>query len=477
MTKILSFLLILWLVCFQVQAQTTLYGFNNYTQYHVGNLPIIISVPHGGLVTPAMIPDRTCGSPTYALDARTIELSRQIDTALYNLTGCRPHLIICNLRRTKVDCNRNLADGACGNINAVNAWNDFQRFIDTAQLIVQNQYGSVGLYIDLHGHGKRPHRLELGYGLFDTDFDNPDSVLNTTSYISDSSIENLVHSNVSGSTHAQLLRGPRALGTLFANAGFPSVPSQSSPTTDGFPYFRGGYNTFTHTCIAPGNNVDGLQIECDSAVRFGYANRKRFADSTARILARYYLVHRNLDLQSSCGLIPLPIELVEFSGKGIGKKNMLFWKTSNEINNDYFTVLKSADGFNFEAISKIKGAGNSSQMTNYTFEDAHLINSINYYKLQQTDYDGKSKFSRIIAITNSFSEISVFPNQVSDILNVAIGEDKGTYNISLINLQGLVVQEFKNQNKLYMANLNSGLYFIQIRFENGYIWNGKILKQ
>ena len=74
---------------------------------------------------------------------------------------------------------------------------------------------------------------------------NKDSELKTASYISTSSIKNLVNTNVSGSTHAQLLPGPNALGTFFANAGFPAVPSQQSPNTGGFPFFNGGYNTFT----------------------------------------------------------------------------------------------------------------------------------------------------------------------------------------------------------------------------------------
>ena len=306
-TKKLYFLLGLSFLCIQGQAQV-IYGTNNYTQYHVGSLPIIISVPHGGLVTPADIPDRTCNSPTNDLDSKTIELARQIDTALFNLTGCHPHLIICNLRRTKVDCNRNIADGACGNVEAESAWTDFHNFIDTAQYISQNQYEGKALYIDLHGHGKQPYRLELGYGLSSSAFTKTDSVLNTAPYITASSIENLVNTNVSGSTHAQLLRGSNALGTLFANAGFPAVPSQQSPNTSGFPYFNGGYNTFNYTCIAAGNTVNGLQIECDSTVRFGYLKRKRFADSTATIMASYFLVHQNLNLQANCGLTTSIIE-------------------------------------------------------------------------------------------------------------------------------------------------------------------------
>lgn len=294
-------LLGLFLLCIQGKAQV-IYGTKNYTEYHVGRLPIIISVPHGGLVAPVGIPDRTCNSPTIDLDSRTIELAKQIDTALFKLTGCHPHLIICNLRRTKVDCNRNLADGACGNIEAENAWTDFHDFIDTAQVIAQKQYAGKVLYIDLHGHGKRPYRLELGYGLSGAAYNSTDSELNTASNIATSSIKNLVNTNVSGSTHAQLLRGPNSLGTLFANAGFPAVPSQQSPNTGGFPYFNGGYNTFNYTSIAAGNTVNGLQIECDSTVRFGYANRKKFADATALILEKYFSIHQNFNLLTNCGL-------------------------------------------------------------------------------------------------------------------------------------------------------------------------------
>ena len=47
---------------------TTYYGINQYTEYHPGTLPIIFSAPHGGPLTPANIPDRTCNSPTVVTD-------------------------------------------------------------------------------------------------------------------------------------------------------------------------------------------------------------------------------------------------------------------------------------------------------------------------------------------------------------------------------------------------------------------------
>jgi hypothetical protein len=349
LTKVKKFFVFLGLIisCFHVNAQVV-FGVNNYTQYHIGSLPIIISVPHGGLVAPDSIPNRTCNSPTFDLDSRTIELARQIDTALYNLTGCRPHLIICNLRRTKVDCNRNITDGACGNLNAENAWIDFHNFIDSAQLIAQTQYGDKALYIDLHGHGKKPYRLELGYGLSATAFNNSDSVLNTKSYIESSSIENLVKTNISGSTHAQLLRGPNSLGTLFANAGFPAIPSQQTPDTGGFPYFNGGYNTFNYTCLASGNSVNGLQIECDSTVRFGYLNRKKFADSTASVIVNYLNIHQNLNLLLDCGLTTTVKESENIIANSIkifpNPARDVLQLAINDIHENYKTIIFSTVG-------------------------------------------------------------------------------------------------------------------------------------
>ena len=167
---------------FSAHAQVV-YGTNNYIQYHIGNLPIVISVPHGGLVVPVSIPDRTCNSPTTVWDNNTIQIGRLIDTALFNLTGCRPHLIICNLRRTKIDCNRNLADGACSNAQAETAWTEFANYITTAQATAQNTYTDKTFYIDLHAHGHAIKDLELGYGLSGTGLANTDNVLNSAGYV------------------------------------------------------------------------------------------------------------------------------------------------------------------------------------------------------------------------------------------------------------------------------------------------------
>jgi Secretion system C-terminal sorting domain len=284
-----------------------IFGANNYTEYHIGNLPIVISVPHGGNLAPTSLPNRICNNAVTVSDANTIELAQQIDSAFVNTTGCNPHMIYCHLKRTKLDCNRNISDGACGNAIAENAWHEFNDFIDTAQKRAQNQFGGNAFYIDLHGHGNAIQRIELGYLLYDNELAYTDNVLNTNQYVGYSSIQNLVANNANNYTHAQLLRGNFALGTLLGNAGYPSVPSMQIP----FPginnnYFSGGYNTANHTSYVPSITVNGMQIECNfTNVRDTYSNRKLFADSLVAVIINYLNIHQNLSF-ANCGALLLP---------------------------------------------------------------------------------------------------------------------------------------------------------------------------
>ena len=38
------------------------FGRNSYVEYIAGNSPVILSAPHGGLLTPSSIPDRTASA-------------------------------------------------------------------------------------------------------------------------------------------------------------------------------------------------------------------------------------------------------------------------------------------------------------------------------------------------------------------------------------------------------------------------------
>jgi hypothetical protein len=296
--RIILFLICLPLLPSYSLGQRIISGTNDYIEYHKGSLPIVISVAHGGYLNPSTIPDRTCGNAVYATDAYTIELAKEIDSAFFRRTGCFPHIIYCNLRRSKVDCNRNESDGACGNAEAVKAWKEFHQFIRDARLQAETEFPEQVLYLDLHGHGNSIQRIELGYLLYDTELELTDQTLNGSSYVNNSSLRRLVSNNLNNHTHAQLLRGEKAFGTMLHEKGYPSVPSFQIPSPGtNTNYYSGGYNIATHSSYATGVKANGVQMECNyTGIRDNQSNRERFADSLALVVLDYLEFHRNANV-------------------------------------------------------------------------------------------------------------------------------------------------------------------------------------
>lgn len=273
------------------QAGSTYLGAQGYIEYRAGNLPIIITAPHGGRLEPASIPDRTCATCTTVMDANTMELAYQIDTALRQVFGCFPNIIINRLHRKKLDANREIVEAANGSADAEVAWQEWHQYIQAAKNDVVKRYGR-GILIDLHGHGHTIQRLELGYLLNGSDFRLSDSIISTPQYRDLSSIKNLVLNNLNGFNAAQLIRGTFALGTLLAAKNFPAVPSQQDLAPNvGDDYFNGGYNTVRHGS-RDSTKIDAIQIECNlTGVRNTYENRNRFATELANALKVYLAKH------------------------------------------------------------------------------------------------------------------------------------------------------------------------------------------
>jgi hypothetical protein len=271
-------------------------GRNGYTEYLPGDLPLILSAPHGGDLTPSEIPDRTYG--TTVTDRNTRELILQIRSAIKTQTGFYPHIIISHLKRTKLDPNREIIEAAQGDPEGERAWYEFQAFIDAAGDIVEDEFGE-GFYIDLHGHGHDIQRLELGYLLSSSDLSISDEALAGPTFVNKSSYK--VLGSKPGLNFAHLIRGPSSLGTLMELEGVPAVPSQSQPNPGGDPYFNGGYNTARHGSRDSGS-VSGVQIECNyTGVRDTEASRQAMAEALGRALATFFPEHFGFPLAPAAG--------------------------------------------------------------------------------------------------------------------------------------------------------------------------------
>ncbi|WP_156762866.1 hypothetical protein [Woeseia oceani] len=273
---------------------------DGWIEYHAGNLPIIVSAPHGGRLTPSSIPDRTadaCGGEIVtSVDTNTAELALALKEKFHEHSGKYPHVIINRLKRTKLDANRDKTLASCGNAGAENAWESFLRLIEAAKAqAVANAWGK-GFYIDVHG--MRGSETQLGFLLSRADLQESNSALNENpEYRNKSSVQTFAAD--SPIDFAQLLRGDNAIGTKLVHDGFPTVPSKQkgSPTPDKT-YFAGGYNTGRHGCRS-GGKVCGLQVETPyKGVRDNDKNRMAFAESLVQAVDVFLDHNFGFDIRS-----------------------------------------------------------------------------------------------------------------------------------------------------------------------------------
>jgi hypothetical protein len=146
---------------------------------------------------------------------------------------------------------------------------------------------------------------------------------------------------------------------------------------------------------------------------------------------------------------PLPIQLTGFSAKAGSNTVLLRWITASELNNDYFSIERSTDGIAFSEVIKMKGAGTSSETHHYTYTDINPVNGVSYYRLKQTDFDGRFETFNPVAvklenISGAIRTILITPNPFTNEFTAKIySEENRTVVIELISLRSKVIHSEK----------------------------------
>ncbi|MFN8334482.1 MAG: hypothetical protein U0U09_05090 [Cyclobacteriaceae bacterium] len=140
--------------------------------------------------------------------------------------------------------------------------------------------------------------------------------------------------------------------------------------------------------------------------------------------------------------IPLPVELVSFTGVEESGVVQLIWKTASELNNDFFIVEKSFDGREFNPLVKVSGAGTTKEEHTYTAVDNYPYSGYSYYRLLQQDFDGTKTYSGIIAVKVQAVETQtrLFPNPVinrNELFLECYSEIEETATITYEDLRGI----------------------------------------
>lgn len=188
----------------------------------------------------------------------------------------------------------------------------------------------------------------------------------------------------------------------------------------------------------------------------------------------------------------LPVKLISFTGKFVNNETLLNWKTTSEINNNHFSIERSADGIIYEEIGSLNGAGTSAVARSYNYTDEHIrdiSDLVLYYRLKQVDHNGEASVYGPVVITKNMVtgnaiNITAFPNPVKDAIHLqVVNHDGGNIHISLYNMQGDIVAEQVNvagqgTSEMQMNNLSGlkpGMYYLQATM-NGITYRQKFLK-
>lgn len=186
----------------------------------------------------------------------------------------------------------------------------------------------------------------------------------------------------------------------------------------------------------------------------------------------------------------LPIDLVSFDGSCEQNEVEINFVIAAQINNDYFSILRSDNNKDWNLIGEIAGAGNTNTQISYQFNDVNPIAGTSYYQLSQTDFDGKSTSFSPISITceqSIIGDYSVYPNPANEVLMIDI--DLETYqgdNITLelfdvkgalVNLQSVQLNRGYNHLEVDLSKVPEGIYLLKFNGTKNYMKQTRIVKR
>lgn len=190
----------------------------------------------------------------------------------------------------------------------------------------------------------------------------------------------------------------------------------------------------------------------------------------------------------SASVLPITLALFTATLNNTGSEVAVYWVTEAELNNDHFTIQRSANGVDYEELSEIPGAGTSNNQLTYTYIDLHPLAGVSYYRLKQTDIGGEYHYGAIQSVNNEFVQpnntINIYPIPAANLVYVDLNiSSLSSSQIIIVDITGKVVKSInavlnlgKNKIKLDISDLPNGIYFVNLQDEAGNKISQKMIK-
>lgn len=192
------------------------------------------------------------------------------------------------------------------------------------------------------------------------------------------------------------------------------------------------------------------------------------------------------DFTGTTDISPLPVLLNNFEAVKEGTSDAgLYWNTATEIRSSHFIVERATENGKFEAIGKVKAAGNSNRMLAYQYADINVAEVLNtnvvYYRLKMVDIDGTFEYSSVKAVyfgKESEMDVTLYPVPFNNEISIFIAANEAVKGeIEVLNLMGTVC--FKTNYSVKaggesislteLAKLPAGVYLVRVQTNNEWV--------
>jgi len=172
--------------------------------------------------------------------------------------------------------------------------------------------------------------------------------------------------------------------------------------------------------------------------------------------------------------VTLPVGFTRFIATCLPDAVQLGWTTVSEQNNQGFYPEKSLDGANWQELGFVAGAGSSTQLKQYQYTDKTGSSGPVYYRLRQTDMDGRIYYSSVLVSSchtgkQGLMAIALAPNPVSHIAYLKFLPGNGSpVQYTLLSMAGTPLANGKwtgTEASLDLSGITSGVYLLRLTTE------------
>lgn len=229
----------------------------------------------------------------------------------------------------------------------------------------------------------------------------------------------------------------------------------------------------------------GHIISAGRVMHFSISNGsdQRVLNATSDIAGGNFVMTKSAVLSTCGGSITgmtsfnctLPVELLEFSGKYLpGEGNQLFWQIETDDNHLTFLLEKSQDGENFNILHQQPSVSSVEKLQEYTYLDAELESSRQFYRLRVLDANGNISTSNVVEIVSTKTggpEITaVYPNPFTNHFTLRFSFPlEENVELRVTDLNGKIIRKAEvnsgaTEHTLSFGDqeLPSGIYFLTL---------------